>query len=79
MKRAQKDALEKAAREALQFHLYRDKMNAALHREPLKLSPLTVALAEAVGCPPCPDCGGMMFLSGSTFRCHNCGGTSGCS
>jgi ribonucleoside-diphosphate reductase alpha chain len=29
--------------------------------------------------PPCPDCGSLMTLAGSCYRCGNCGGTSGCS
>ena len=29
--------------------------------------------------PPCAECGSIMVRSGSCFRCHNCGATSGCS
>ncbi|MFQ5663455.1 MAG: vitamin B12-dependent ribonucleotide reductase, partial [Terriglobia bacterium] len=29
--------------------------------------------------PICPDCGSLMTRNGSCFKCHNCGGTSGCS
>ncbi|HEY3378264.1 MAG TPA: vitamin B12-dependent ribonucleotide reductase [Armatimonadota bacterium] len=29
--------------------------------------------------PPCPTCGEMMVRNGSCYKCHNCGGTSGCS
>lgn len=29
--------------------------------------------------PPCPTCGEIMVRNGSCYKCHNCGGTSGCS
>jgi len=29
--------------------------------------------------PACPDCGSLMTRNGSCYKCHNCGGTSGCS
>jgi ribonucleoside-diphosphate reductase alpha chain len=29
--------------------------------------------------PTCPDCGSLMTRNGSCYKCHNCGGTSGCS
>jgi ribonucleoside-diphosphate reductase alpha chain len=29
--------------------------------------------------PICPDCGSLMTRNGSCYKCHNCGGTSGCS
>jgi ribonucleoside-diphosphate reductase alpha chain len=29
--------------------------------------------------PVCPDCGSLMTRNGSCYKCHNCGGTSGCS
>jgi ribonucleoside-diphosphate reductase alpha chain len=28
--------------------------------------------------PPCPNCGEIMVRNGSCYKCHNCGGTSGC-
>ena len=29
--------------------------------------------------PPCPECGSSTVRSGSCYKCHNCGGTTGCS
>ncbi|MBI4465923.1 MAG: vitamin B12-dependent ribonucleotide reductase, partial [Acidobacteria bacterium] len=29
--------------------------------------------------PTCPECGSLMTRNGSCYKCHNCGGTSGCS
>jgi len=29
--------------------------------------------------PPCPECGSVTVRSGSCYKCHNCGGTTGCS
>ena len=29
--------------------------------------------------PICPECGCLMTRNGSCYKCHNCGGTSGCS
>jgi ribonucleoside-diphosphate reductase alpha chain len=29
--------------------------------------------------PICAECGSMMVVNGSCFKCENCGGTSGCS
>ncbi|MBU8869243.1 MAG: vitamin B12-dependent ribonucleotide reductase [Gemmatimonadales bacterium] len=29
--------------------------------------------------PPCPDCGSVTVRSGSCYKCHNCGATTGCS
>ncbi len=29
--------------------------------------------------PPCPECGSVTTRSGSCYKCHNCGGTTGCS
>ncbi|MBD3167389.1 vitamin B12-dependent ribonucleotide reductase [bacterium] len=29
--------------------------------------------------PPCPECGAITTRSGSCYRCHNCGATTGCS
>ena len=29
--------------------------------------------------PSCPECGSLMVRSGSCYKCHNCGATSGCS
>jgi len=29
--------------------------------------------------PTCPECGALMTRNGSCYKCHNCGGTSGCS
>lgn len=29
--------------------------------------------------PACPDCGGMTVRSGTCYKCHNCGSTTGCS
>jgi ribonucleoside-diphosphate reductase alpha chain len=45
--------------------------NAAFH----KPAPVQVP-ADA---PVCPDCGSLMIRNGSCYKCHNCGGTSGCS
>ncbi|PID78514.1 ribonucleoside-diphosphate reductase, adenosylcobalamin-dependent [bacterium DOLZORAL124_64_63] len=29
--------------------------------------------------PPCPECGSVTVRSGSCYKCHNCGATTGCS
>jgi ribonucleoside-diphosphate reductase alpha chain len=29
--------------------------------------------------PICSECGSMMVVNGSCYKCENCGGTSGCS
>jgi ribonucleoside-diphosphate reductase alpha chain len=29
--------------------------------------------------PPCPECGSVTTRSGSCYKCHNCGATTGCS
>ncbi len=29
--------------------------------------------------PPCPECGAVTVRSGSCYKCHNCGATTGCS
>ena len=29
--------------------------------------------------PPCPECGSVTIRSGSCYKCHNCGATTGCS
>jgi len=29
--------------------------------------------------PTCSECGCLMTRNGSCYKCHNCGGTSGCS
>jgi ribonucleoside-diphosphate reductase alpha chain len=36
------------------------------------------ALRNQEDAPPCSTCGSIMIRSGSCYKCHNCGTTSGC-
>jgi ribonucleoside-diphosphate reductase alpha chain len=44
--------------------------------EPQQKLPFAPVVADA---PVCSECGSMMTMNGSCFKCENCGGTSGCS
>ena len=39
----------------------------------------TRAPVVSTDAPMCSDCGSLMTRNGSCYKCHNCGGTSGCS
>ena len=41
--------------------------------------PRTWAPVDSADAPTCSDCGSLMTRNGSCYKCHNCGGTSGCS
>jgi ribonucleoside-diphosphate reductase alpha chain len=43
---------------------------------PQQKLPFAPVVAEA---PICSECGSMMVVNGSCYKCENCGGTSGCS
>jgi len=44
--------------------------------EPQQKLPFAPVVADA---PICSECGSMMVVNGSCYKCENCGGTSGCS
>ena len=44
--------------------------------EPQQKLPFEPVSADA---PLCSECGSLMTRNGSCYKCHNCGGTSGCS
>ena len=44
--------------------------------EPQQKLPPEPLTADA---PLCSECGSLMTRNGSCYKCHNCGGTSGCS
>jgi ribonucleoside-diphosphate reductase alpha chain len=44
--------------------------------EPQQKLPFAPVVADA---PICAECGSMMVVNGSCYKCENCGGTSGCS
>ena len=37
------------------------------------------APVDSSDAPTCSDCGSLMTRNGACYKCHNCGGTSGCS
>ena len=44
--------------------------------EPQQKLPFAPVVSDT---PICAECGSMMVVNGSCFKCENCGGTSGCS
>jgi ribonucleoside-diphosphate reductase alpha chain len=55
--------------------------NAAQVVMPLGLEPIspTSTFQNQADAPSCSECGSLMVRSGSCYKCHNCGSTSGCS
>jgi len=55
--------------------------NAAQVVMPLALGAAapTSTFQNQADAPPCSECGSLMVRSGSCYKCHNCGATSGCS
>ena len=55
--------------------------NAAQVVMPLGLEPVspTSTFQNQADAPSCSECGSLMVRSGSCYKCHNCGATSGCS
>jgi ribonucleoside-diphosphate reductase alpha chain len=55
--------------------------NAAQVLMPLGLEPVspTSTFQNQADAPSCSECGSLMVRSGSCYKCHNCGATSGCS
>jgi ribonucleoside-diphosphate reductase alpha chain len=55
--------------------------NAAQVVMPLGLEPAspTSTFQNQADAPSCSECGSLMVRSGSCYKCHNCGATSGCS
>jgi ribonucleoside-diphosphate reductase alpha chain len=56
-------------------------VNAAQVLMPLGLEPVspTSTFQNQADAPSCSECGSLMVRSGSCYKCHNCGATSGCS
>jgi len=55
--------------------------NAAQVVMPLGIEPAspTSTFQNQADAPSCSECGSLMVRSGSCYKCHNCGATSGCS
>jgi ribonucleoside-diphosphate reductase alpha chain len=55
--------------------------NAAQVVMPLGIEPIspTSTFQNQADAPSCSECGSLMVRSGSCYKCHNCGATSGCS
>jgi ribonucleoside-diphosphate reductase alpha chain len=55
--------------------------NAAQVVMPLVMGELTPTstFRNQADAPSCSECGSLMVRSGSCYKCHNCGATSGCS
>jgi ribonucleoside-diphosphate reductase alpha chain len=55
--------------------------NAAQVVMPLGIEPVspTTTFQNQADAPSCSECGSLMVRSGSCYKCHNCGATSGCS
>jgi ribonucleoside-diphosphate reductase alpha chain len=55
--------------------------NAAQVLMSLGLDPIspTSTFQNQADAPSCSECGSLMVRSGSCYKCHNCGATSGCS
>ena len=66
-----KFASEQEAREFLEAWLAREVALSSIH--------IPAPVQSPPDAPVCPECGSLMTRNGSCYKCHNCGGTSGCS
>jgi len=77
---AQETEAGKQAAEMANIGLMARRENGEPTRLTMEVSPEERSMIKPqLDSPPCPECGSVTTRSGSCYKCHNCGATTGCS